>query len=182
MRATALTAAAVVATLRPRLDGALHSSHFAGPDCPQRIGRKRSCGDRASRSVVRRLRSLARRRCAPGFRARSSLERAHQDRRRKRRPDEHQLLKQAALDRAESAKQREQKRNWEDRRHLGGPFGDKPSRLFASVVGNAGRRASVPARTDRAQRKFVTTRVSDAWRASDARDLRLGQRRMSTLR
>ena len=42
------------------------------------------------------------------------LKRAHQDRRRERRSDEHELLKQLPLDRPKSAKQRDQKRNRED--------------------------------------------------------------------
>ena len=87
------------------------------------------------------------------------LERADQDRGRNRGSDEHELLKQAALNRAEGAKQREQKRYWQDRRHLGGPFGDKPSCLVASPLVTLAAGISVPSTDDRARvREFVSER------------------------
>jgi hypothetical protein len=66
------------------------------------------------------------------------LKRAHQDRRRERRSDEHELLKQHPLDRPKSAKQRDQKRNWEDWRHGKKPGWRQAGCLIASAFRNAG--------------------------------------------
>ncbi len=79
------------------------------------------------------------------------LQRAHQDRRGKSRPDEHQLLKENALNRAKGAEQREQKRNRKDRRHRRSPSGDKQVRLFASALRNASPTHSVPAASEAAK-------------------------------
>ena len=82
------------------------------------------------------------------------LERAHQDRRGKRRPDEQELLKRRALDRPEGAKQCDQKRNWQDGRHFGGPGGDKPVLVRISCL-KLRRPPSVPS-ADRRAPKFVS--------------------------
>ena len=74
------------------------------------------------------------------------LERADQNRRGKRRPDEQELLKQHALDRPESAKHCDQKRNWQDGGHIGGRLATSPC-LFASPDRNSGRPLQFPAET-----------------------------------
>jgi hypothetical protein len=73
------------------------------------------------------------------------FERTHQNRRRERRAHEHQLLKDDAFNRAESAKKCDEKRDWQDWRHCPGPSGNKPSRLSAPAVGNVVKAISVPA-------------------------------------
>jgi hypothetical protein len=96
-------------------------------------------------SVVRLVAELALVVAAhPNFAGAPRLERAHQNRRGKRRPCKQELLKQHAPDRPEGAEQCDQKRNWQDGGHLGGPFGDKPMRV-ASAERNADRLFRFPA-------------------------------------
>jgi hypothetical protein len=83
------------------------------------------------------------------------LKRAHEYGRGERRPNEHELLKQQPLDRPKSAKQRDQKRNWEDRRHSREALERQAQSLVASRVQNAAARFPFPVST--IAREFVNS-------------------------
>src|ERR1700677_246911 len=81
------------------------------------------------------------------------LKRAYQYGRRERRADEHELLKQPSLDRPKSAEHRDQKRNWQDRRHSLEALERQAQSLVASHVENAAARFQFPRQTT--TREFV---------------------------
>jgi hypothetical protein len=85
------------------------------------------------------------------------LKRANQDRRRERRSDEHELLKQHPLDRPKSTEQRDQKRNRQDRRHFRAALERQAQSLVASRVQNAAARFQFPVSTK--AREFVNAFV-----------------------